>query len=33
MAEEKKIFANGFSFKRNENAPDFVIGKHSIKVD
>ncbi len=33
MAEEKKIFANGFSFKRNENAPDFVIGKQSIKVD
>jgi len=32
MAEEK-IFANGFSFKRNENAPDFIIGKQSIKVD
>jgi hypothetical protein len=32
MAEEK-IFANGFSFKRNDNAPDFIIGKQSIKVD
>ena len=32
MAEEK-IFANGFSFKRNNNAPDFIIGKQSIKVD
>jgi hypothetical protein len=32
MAEEK-IFANGFSFKRRENAPDFVIGNQSIKVD
>lgn len=32
MAEEK-IFADGFSFKRNENAPDFVVGRVSIKVD
>lgn len=30
---ETKIFATGFSFKRNENAPDFVVGKQSIKVD
>lgn len=33
MAQEEKIFANGFSFKRNENAPDFVVGKLSMKVD
>jgi hypothetical protein len=32
MAEEK-IFANGFMFKKNENSPDFVIGRQSIKVD
>lgn len=32
MAEEK-IFADGFSFKRNENAPDFVVGRLSMKVD
>lgn len=32
MATEK-IFATGFSFKRNANAPDFVVGKQSIKVD
>lgn len=32
MAEEK-IFADGFSFKRNNNAPDFVVGKMSIKMD
>ena len=32
MAEEK-IFADGFSFKRNENAPDFVVGRVSIKVE
>ena len=32
MAEEK-IFADGFSFKRNDNAPDFVVGKMSIKMD
>lgn len=35
MAQEQKekIFAEGFSFKRNENAPDYVIGRISIKVD
>jgi len=32
MAQEK-IFADGFSFKRQENAPDFVIGRLSLKVD
>jgi hypothetical protein len=32
MAEDK-IFADGFSFKRNENAPDFVVGRLSMKVD
>jgi|TARA_R110000803_G_scaffold54405_3_gene111126 hypothetical protein len=32
MAEDK-IFANGFSFKKNPNSPEFVIGKQSIKVD
>jgi hypothetical protein len=32
MAEEK-IFADGFSFKRNENAPDFVVGRVSIKTE
>lgn len=33
MNKEEKIFADGFSFKRNENAPDFVIGRLSMKVD
>lgn len=33
MATEEKIFADGFSFKRNENAPDFVIGRLSLKID
>ena len=28
-----KVFADGFSFKRRENAPDFVIGNLSIKVE
>lgn len=32
MATEK-IFATGFSFKRNQNSPDFVVGKVSMKVD
>lgn len=29
----EKIFAKGFSFKRRESAPDFVIGNLSVKVD
>lgn len=28
-----KTFADGFLFKRRENAPDFVIGNISVKVD
>lgn len=27
-----KIFADGFSFKRRDNAPDFVVGGISVKV-
>tara|TARA_R110002049_G_scaffold221123_3_gene392603 strand:- start:1088 stop:1369 length:282 start_codon:yes stop_codon:yes gene_type:complete len=30
---EEKIFAQGFSFKRREGAPEFVVGRQSIKVD
>ena len=30
---KEKIFAEGFSFKRNENAPDFVVGRLTVKVD
>lgn len=33
MAQEEKIFADGFIFKRNEKAPEFVIGRMSIKVE
>jgi hypothetical protein len=32
MADEK-VFADGFVFKRNPNAPEFVVGRMSIKVD
>ena len=32
MAEEK-IFADGFSFKKRDNAPDFVVGRLSIKKE
>ena len=28
-----KIFADGFSFKRNENAPDFVVGRLCLKAE
>jgi len=27
------IFADGFIFKRKENAPEFVVGSQSIKVE
>ena len=30
---EEKIFADGCSFKRRENAPDFVVGRINVKVD
>lgn len=30
---EEKLFADGFSFKRNENAPEFVVGRLSVKLD
>jgi hypothetical protein len=33
MAQDEKIFADGFSFKRNEKAPDFVVGRLSLKTD
>jgi hypothetical protein len=34
MQEKKeKVFADGFSFKRNETAPDYVVGRLSLKVD
>ena len=33
MDKVSKIFAKGFSFKRNENAPEFVVGKLSLKAD
>mgnify|MGYP003624789883 CR=1 FL=1 len=30
---DEKIFAEGFSFKKQENAPDFVVGRVSVKCD
>ena len=30
---KEKIFANGFSFKRNEKAPSFVVGNLSVKKE
>jgi len=32
MADDK-VFADGFIFKRNEKAPDFVVGSISIKIE
>lgn len=33
MEQKEKVFADGFIFKRREDAPEFVIGRLSIKVD
>jgi len=33
MEKKEKVFADGFMFKRNENAPEFVIGRMSLKCD
>lgn len=32
MEKQEKQFAKGFIFKRNDNAPDWAIGKLSIKA-
>lgn len=31
--QQEKVFADGFSFKRKDNAPDFVVGRLSLKVE
>ena len=31
--DQEKVFADGFIFKRNEKAPDFVVGRLSMKVE
>ncbi len=33
MSQTEKQFAEGFIFKRRDNAPDFVVGNLSIKVE
>lgn len=33
MSENQRTFAEGFIFKRNEKAPEFVVGSISVKVD
>jgi hypothetical protein len=33
MEKKEKVFADGFIFKRSDNAPDFVIGNISIKSE
>ena len=30
---KEKVFADGFVFKRREDAPDFVVGEMAVKVD
>lgn len=31
--EKEKVFADGFIFKQNPNAPEWVIGSLSLKAD
>jgi len=31
--DNQKTFAKGINFKRNDNAPEFVVGKLAIKTD
>ena len=31
--DQNKTFAKGINFKRNDNAPEFVVGKLAIKTD
>lgn len=31
--QKEKIFADGFRFERRDNAPEFVVGRLSIKID
>ena len=33
MEQQEKVFADGFIFKRNEKAPEFVVGRLSVKID
>jgi hypothetical protein len=33
MSKQEKVFADGFVFKRRENAPEWVIGNISVKVE
>lgn len=32
MANQEKIFAKGFNFKRSDSAPEWLVGKVSINV-
>ncbi len=31
--QKEKIFADGFRFERRESAPEYVVGRLSLKVD
>ena len=30
---DEKVFADGFMFKRRDNAPEWVVGRMSVKCD
>ena len=33
MSKSEKVFAKGFIFKKNDNAPEWVVGRLSLKKD
>jgi len=33
MSKPEKVFAKGFIFKKNENSPEWVVGRLSLKKD
>jgi hypothetical protein len=33
MSKPEKVFAKGYIFKKNDNAPEWVVGRLSLKKD
>jgi len=33
MSQKERVFADGFRFERKEGAPEYVVGRLSLKID
>jgi len=33
MSQKERVFADGFRFERKESAPEYVVGRLSLKID